>query len=291
MIKKIIKELIPWYNINEKIYRLYLKSHKNYLNGREKIVDYYNYKLYKKYNCVISGRSYLKSMIRFPHPIGIIVGREVVIGENVTIYQNVTIGQNHDRFPTIGNNVIIYSGAKIIGAAAGSVVGAGIVALAELALNFVVDPIVDEITGEALINGTSIPKNGGTYRNLYSDYIQSVNKTNKNNYYYTSLGPTTSLYGMTVSYEYCQTMAQIDPKETVLGLDNMVNFIDPGGVDVLDSYLSNLASIPKDSTDFESQVNQLTQNVFLENSINGYEYVSILINELNFDPYSYAMNN
>ena len=115
MIKKIIKELIPWYNINEKIYRLYLKSHKNYLNGREKIVDYYNYKLYKKYNCVISGRSYLKSMIRFPHPIGIIVGREVVIGENVTIYQNVTIGQNHDRFPTIGNNVIIYSGAKIIG--------------------------------------------------------------------------------------------------------------------------------------------------------------------------------
>lgn len=37
------------------------------------------------------------------------------IGENCKIYQEVTIGYNDNSFPTIGNNVTICAGAKVIG--------------------------------------------------------------------------------------------------------------------------------------------------------------------------------
>lgn len=37
------------------------------------------------------------------------------IGENVDIYQQTTIGFSKNGFPKIGNNVIIYAGAKVLG--------------------------------------------------------------------------------------------------------------------------------------------------------------------------------
>ena len=60
------------------------------------------------------------------HGLGIVIGETTEIGENVTIYQGVTLGgimpsiesdsqRNQKRHPTIGNNVIIGSGAQILG--------------------------------------------------------------------------------------------------------------------------------------------------------------------------------
>ena len=60
------------------------------------------------------------------HGFGIVIGETTEIGENVTIYQGVTLGgimpsvesksqRNQKRHPTIGNNVIIGSGAQILG--------------------------------------------------------------------------------------------------------------------------------------------------------------------------------
>lgn len=53
-----------------------------------------------------------------PHPVGIVIGKKVNIGKNCVVYQNVTIGVSNSRFedyPIIGNHVIIYAGAIIIG--------------------------------------------------------------------------------------------------------------------------------------------------------------------------------
>lgn len=67
----------------------------------------------------------------FPHPIGLVIGRNVVIGEGCTIYQNVTIGVKDIKkleYPSIGNNVIIYASAIIIGNVKigdNSIIGAG----------------------------------------------------------------------------------------------------------------------------------------------------------------------
>jgi serine O-acetyltransferase len=53
------------------------------------------------------------------HGMGVVIGETTEIGENVTLYQGVTLGgtgkETGKRHPTIGNNVVIGAGAKILG--------------------------------------------------------------------------------------------------------------------------------------------------------------------------------
>lgn len=53
------------------------------------------------------------------HGCGIVIGETTIIGDNVTIYQGVTLGgtgkETGKRHPTIGDDVMISSGAKILG--------------------------------------------------------------------------------------------------------------------------------------------------------------------------------
>ncbi len=57
--------------------------------------------------------------LRFFHYNCIIIAQEVVIGSNVSIHQGVTIGRVFNGkkagVPTIGNNVVVFAGAKILG--------------------------------------------------------------------------------------------------------------------------------------------------------------------------------
>lgn len=54
------------------------------------------------------------------HGMGVVIGETSEIGDNVTLYQGVTLGgtgkERGKRHPTIGNNVVIGAGAKILGA-------------------------------------------------------------------------------------------------------------------------------------------------------------------------------
>ncbi|MDK2799334.1 MAG: serine O-acetyltransferase [Clostridiales bacterium] len=53
------------------------------------------------------------------HGMGVVIGETTVIGDNCTIYQGVTLGgtgkDKGKRHPTIGNNVLIGAGAKVLG--------------------------------------------------------------------------------------------------------------------------------------------------------------------------------
>ena len=53
------------------------------------------------------------------HGSGVVIGETTVIGDNCTLYQGVTLGGTEKdkgkRHPTLGNNVLIGSGAKILG--------------------------------------------------------------------------------------------------------------------------------------------------------------------------------
>lgn len=53
------------------------------------------------------------------HGMGIVIGETAEIGNNCTLYQNVTLGgtgkDKGKRHPTVGNNVLIGSGAKVLG--------------------------------------------------------------------------------------------------------------------------------------------------------------------------------
>jgi serine O-acetyltransferase len=53
------------------------------------------------------------------HGMGVVIGETAVIGDNVTLYQGVTLGgtgfATGKRHPTVGDNVTIGSGAKLLG--------------------------------------------------------------------------------------------------------------------------------------------------------------------------------
>lgn len=53
------------------------------------------------------------------HGMGVVIGETAIIGDNVTIYQGVTLGgtgkEKGKRHPTVGNSVVIGTGAKILG--------------------------------------------------------------------------------------------------------------------------------------------------------------------------------
>ena len=53
------------------------------------------------------------------HGMGVVIGETTVIGKNVTLYQGVTLGgtgtQRGKRHPTVGHNVVVGAGAKVLG--------------------------------------------------------------------------------------------------------------------------------------------------------------------------------
>lgn len=70
------------------------------------------------------------------HGMGVVIGETTEIGDNVTLFQGVTLGgtgkDKGKRHPTIGSNVVIGSGAKVLGPiyiASGSKIGANSVVL------------------------------------------------------------------------------------------------------------------------------------------------------------------
>ncbi|MFO7171570.1 MAG: serine O-acetyltransferase [Bacillota bacterium] len=76
------------------------------------------------------------------HGAGVVIGETAEIGDNVTIYQGVTLGgtgkEKGKRHPTIGNNVVIGTGARILGAITigdNCKIGAGAVVLRDVPPN------------------------------------------------------------------------------------------------------------------------------------------------------------
>ena len=76
------------------------------------------------------------------HGNGVIIGETAIIGNNVTLYQGVTLGgtgkEHGKRHPTIGDNVMVSAGAKVLGSftvGENSKIGAGSVVLTEVPPN------------------------------------------------------------------------------------------------------------------------------------------------------------
>ncbi|MGN1315039.1 MAG: serine O-acetyltransferase EpsC [Lachnospiraceae bacterium] len=73
------------------------------------------------------------------HGNGVIIGETTIIGDNCTLYQGVTLGgtgkEQGKRHPTLGNNVMVSAGAKVLGSFTigdNSKIGAGSVVLSEV---------------------------------------------------------------------------------------------------------------------------------------------------------------
>lgn len=96
------------------------------------------------------------------HGHGVVIGETAIIGDNVTLYQGVTLGgtgkEHGKRHPTIGNNVMISAGAKILGSftiGENSKIGAGSVVLQEVPPNSTVVGVPGRVVKQ---NNVKIPR-------------------------------------------------------------------------------------------------------------------------------------
>ena len=87
------------------------------------------------------------------HGMGIVIGETAEVGENVTLLQGVTLGgtslKREKRHPTLGDNVVVGAGAKVIGGFTigdGSRIGAGSVVVREVPANSVVVGVPGRVT-------------------------------------------------------------------------------------------------------------------------------------------------
>lgn len=87
------------------------------------------------------------------HGMGIVIGETSVIGDNVLLYQGVTLGgtglEKGKRHPTIGDNVVIGTGAKVLGnitVGENSYIGANAVVIKDVPPNSTVVGVPGRIT-------------------------------------------------------------------------------------------------------------------------------------------------
>jgi len=99
------------------------------------------------------------------HGMGVVIGETSMIGDDCHLYQGVTLGGSSTkrvkRHPTLGNNVIVGAGAKIIGAVNignGAKIGAGSVVITNVPANATVVGVPGHIVAYADANNETVLK-------------------------------------------------------------------------------------------------------------------------------------
>ena len=123
------------------------------------------------------------------HGMGVVIGETAEVGENVTLLQGVTLGgtslRREKRHPTLGDNVVVGAGAKILGSftiGEGSRIGAGSVVVREVPANSVVVGVPgrvtyrdgQRVTGEIDLNQVDLPDPLARAVEHLMDRIQSL---------------------------------------------------------------------------------------------------------------------
>lgn len=117
----------------------YRMAHRLYEKGHYFLARWVSQRAVRKTGIEIHPGAKIGKGLFIDHGNGVIIGETTVIGDNVTLYQGVTLGgtgkEHGKRHPTIGNNVMISAGAKVLGSfkiGDNSKIGAGSVVLSEV---------------------------------------------------------------------------------------------------------------------------------------------------------------
>lgn len=147
---KVIRERDPAIHSNMEVFLYpsfkvmlhYRIAHKLYKNGHYFWARWVSQRAVRKTGIEIHPGAEIGENFFIDHGNGVIIGETAVVGNNVTLYQGVTLGgtgkEHGKRHPTIGDNVMISAGAKIIGSfkvGENSKVGAGSVVIEEVPPN------------------------------------------------------------------------------------------------------------------------------------------------------------
>ena len=102
-----------------KAIRMHRRAHKHYLKGHSFRARYISQKAARKTGIEIHPGATIGKGLMIDHGMGVVIGETAEIGDNCTIYQGVTLGGTGKdvgkRHPTLGNNVMVGAGAKVLG--------------------------------------------------------------------------------------------------------------------------------------------------------------------------------
>lgn len=102
-----------------KAVRMYRKAHWFYTHNMKFIARWISQNCARKTGIEIHPAAKIGRRLVIDHGTGVVIGETAEIGDDVIIYQGVTLGgtgkQLGKRHPTIGNGVMISSGAKVLG--------------------------------------------------------------------------------------------------------------------------------------------------------------------------------
>lgn len=102
-----------------KAIRMHRRAHFYYKHGLMFLARYVSQKAARKTGIEIHPGATIGRRLVIDHGTGIVIGETTEIGDDVLIYQGVTLGgtgkDTGKRHPTIGNNVMISAGAKVLG--------------------------------------------------------------------------------------------------------------------------------------------------------------------------------
>lgn len=120
----------------------YRRAHKLYLKKHYFLARWISQRARRKTGIEIHPGAQIGKGLFIDHGSGVIIGETTIIGDNCTLYQDVTLGgtgkEHGKRHPTLGNNVMVSAGAKVLGSfkiGDNSKIGAGSVVLEEVPPN------------------------------------------------------------------------------------------------------------------------------------------------------------
>ena len=120
----------------------YLRAHELFLNDKFYEARKLSQKVAHETGIEIHPGAKIGKGFFIDHGNGVIIGETAEIGNNVTLYQGVTLGgtgkEQGKRHPTVGDNVMISAGAKVLGSftiGENSKIGAGSVVLSAVPPN------------------------------------------------------------------------------------------------------------------------------------------------------------
>lgn len=125
-----------------KAVRMHRKAHWFYNHKMFFIARFISQRCVKKTNIEIHPGAQIGRRFFIDHGTGVVIGETAVIGDDCTIYQGATLGgtgkDKGKRHPTLGNNVMVGAGAKVLGpfkVGDNSNIAAGSVVLSEIPEN------------------------------------------------------------------------------------------------------------------------------------------------------------
>ncbi len=163
----------------------YRLAHKLYLKKHYFLARLISQRAVRKTGIEIHPGATIGEGLFIDHGNGVVIGETTIIGNNVTLYQGVTLGgtgkEHGKRHPTLEDNVMVSSGARVLGSftvGENSKIGAGSVVLKEVPPNCTVVGVPGRIVKR---DNVAIPRDTLDQVHLPDPVMDDINRLAEEN--------------------------------------------------------------------------------------------------------------